>query len=201
MLVALVCSSCSSPAARSDLSAVLAPPAGDAAAITLFLVRHAEPIHPPPEDAPRDPRLNAMGQNRADALARLLESAGIERVLSSDYHRTRETAAPIAEALGLDVELYDPGNLTDLAEVLLATPGRTLVAGHSNTTPELVGLLGGEPGEPIDEGMEFDRLYILTGSREAGISTVVLRYGAPVPEDWKERAAERREGSGGEPDP
>ena len=133
-----------------------------------------------------------MGQDRADALARLLSSAGIERILSSDYHRTRETAAPLAAALGLAVELYDPGDLPAIAADLLAAPGVTFVAGHSNTTPELVSLLGGEPGKPIDEGFEFDRLYILTGSRDSGFTTTVLRYGDPVPEDWKDRAAERR---------
>ncbi len=194
LLVSLALAGCAGRSAGSNSPggepavAQTAPPQ-----VTIFLVRHAETIYPPPADEPRNPPLNAMGQDRADALARLLEPAGIERILSSDYHRTRETTAPLAEALGLEVELYDPGNLAELAEALLATPGRTLVAGHSNTTPELVGLLGGAPGEPIDESIEFDRLYVLTGNRDAGLTTVVLRYGAPVLENWRELATQRRQ--------
>ena len=36
---------------------------------------------------------------------------------------------------------------------------RHLVVGHSNTTPPLVELFGGDAGPPIDEASEYDRLY------------------------------------------
>lgn len=169
-----------------------APPAPPAAPpIVVFLARHAEPVYPPPEDAPRDPQLNAMGQDRADALARLLSSESITRVFSTDYHRTRETAAPVAAAHGLAVESYDPTDLPGFAALLRAMPGRHVVVGHSNTTPELVALLGGDPGAPIDESIEFDRLYALTISADQ-VTTVLLRYGKPVPANWRDTASVRR---------
>jgi len=56
-------------------------------------------------------------------------------------------------------------------------PGRHLVLGHSNTTPQLVEALGGEPGAPIEE-MEYDRLYIVT-LMDGRTSTVLLRFGSP----------------------
>lgn len=159
--------------------------------IVIYLARHAEAIYPPPEAAPRDPQLNAMGQDRADALARLLSSEPITNVFSTDYHRTRETAEPLAMALGLTVESYDPTDLAAFAQTLRATPGRHVVLGHSNTTPELVAALGGDAGAPIDEAMEFDRLYVLTiiGDR---VATALLRYGAPVLPNWRELASTRR---------
>ncbi len=165
---------------------------GEEPATVIFLSRHAEALYPPPDDAPRNPPLNVMGQDRANALVRLLEPAGIEHIHSTDYHRTQETAAPLARRLGLDVGSYDPSDLAAVAKKLLRTPGRHLVLGHSNTTPELVGHLGGEPGPPIDERTEYDRLYMLVIPANGPVTTTVLRYGAPLALDWQERAGERR---------
>ena len=98
-------------------------------------------------------------------------------MLSTDYNRTRQTVTPLAEALGLPVEVYDPRALEAFAERLKTTPGRYVVAGHSNTTPQLVALLGGEPGEPINEDYEFDRLYQVVIGADGSVSSSLLRYG------------------------
>ena len=140
--------------------------------LQVFLVRHAEKI-----DQSKDPDLSAEGLERALTLAGALRNAGIEYVHSSDFIRTRDTAAPLAEAQGLEVELYDPDNLPVLAEKLLRTGGRHLVVGHSNSTPALVKLLGGDPGAEINEEGEFDRLYIVTVAKDKSVNSVMLRYG------------------------
>ncbi len=139
----------------------------------VYLVRHAEKL-----DDSADPPLTEAGVERARLLQRTLVDAGITRVLSSDYQRTRDTASPLAERLGLEVEIYDPRALDDLAERIRSEPGRYLVSGHSNTTPALVERLGGDPGEPIREADEYDRLYVLSVGPE-GTTTVLLRYGSP----------------------
>ncbi len=141
--------------------------------LVVFLVRHAEKV-----DASRDPELSAVGRERAAALARLLRDTGIERIHSSDFIRTRNTAAPTAAALGLEVELYDPRDLPSLVARLKQAGGRHLVVGHSNTTPPAVELLGGEPGPEIDESKEYDRLYVVTVGADSAVSTVLLRYGS-----------------------
>jgi phosphohistidine phosphatase SixA len=161
-------------------------------ATVVLLARHAEAMYPPPEDDPRNPPLSSMGQDRADALARLLADAGITRIHSTDYARTQETAAPTAALLNLPVASYDPTDLPGFAEGLRATPGRHLVLGHSNTTPQLVEALGGDPGAEIDESIEFDRLYVVTIGADGAVTTVLQRYGSPTPADWQERASERR---------
>lgn len=51
------------------------------------------------------------------------------------------------------------------------------MVGHSNTTPELVSILGGEPGPPIDEASEYDRLYVLVPAPEGDTVTIRQRYG------------------------
>jgi phosphohistidine phosphatase SixA len=143
---------------------VESPPAAPESAF--FLVRHAEKA-----DQSEDPPLTDEGRARAENLARTLRDAGVHKIHSSDFERTRETAAPLASGLGLEVELYDPN-----AKTLLGSPGRYLVVGHSNTTPELAGLLGGEPGSAISED-EYDRLYVLSHRPGVGTTTVVLRLG------------------------
>lgn len=140
--------------------------------LVVFLVRHAEKV-----DSSRDPELSAEGRDRAAALARALRDTGIEHVHSTDFIRTRTTAAPVAEALGLEVEIYDPRNMPDFIQQLRHMGGRHLVVGHSNTTPGAVQLLGGEPGGPIEEASEYDRLYVVTVDAEGQVSTVLMRFG------------------------
>ena len=148
------------------------PSASEHEPLLVFLVRHGEKV-----DASEDPELSAAGRNRATALARILRSAEVEYVHSSDFIRTRDTAAPTAIAHGLEVELYDPRDLPTLAETLRRTGGRHLVVGHSTTTPPMVELLGGKSSSAINEEGEFDRLYIVTIGRDGVAQSVVLRYG------------------------
>lgn len=141
--------------------------------MVVFLVRHAEKV-----DHSRDADLSEEGYIRARDLALVLADAGIEQVHSSDFIRTRNTASPVADLYGLEIDLYDPSDLQALADELKTTGGRHLVVGHSNTTPSLVEILGGEAGPAIVEATEYDRLYILTIGKE-GVKTVLLRYGKP----------------------
>lgn len=135
----------------------------------IVLVRHAEKV-----DDSRDAELSETGRARAEVLAALLKDMKIDTIYSSDYIRTRDTARPLAEALGLDLELYNPGDLDALATKLRAAEGRILVVGHSNTTPRLVGLIGGEPGTDIADD-EYDRLYIVVAG-SGGPVTSLLRF-------------------------
>lgn len=142
--------------------------------LVVFLVRHAEKT-----DLGSDPGLSTAGIERAAALARVLRSAEIEYVHSSDFVRTRNTAGPIAAEHGVEVELYDPRDLSSLVERLRRTGGRHLVVGHSNTTPQMVELLGGAPGSAINEEGEYDRLYIVTIGSDKAVNSVMMRYGIP----------------------
>ena len=142
--------------------------------LVVFLVRHGEKA-----DLSEDPELSAAGRERAAALARALRSAEIEYVHSSDFIRTRKTAAPTAAQYGLEVELYDHRDLPTLVEKLRRTGGRHLVVGHSTTTPSMAELLGGKPMSAINEKGEFDRLYIISIGSDGLISSVMMRCGKP----------------------
>jgi hypothetical protein len=62
---------------------------------------------------------------------------------------------------------------------MLQNGGGYLVVGHSNTTPELVEILGGKPGPPIDDANEYDRLYVVTITEDGAVTTEMRRYGEP----------------------
>lgn len=151
ILLVLAASSVRTPAVAETTGS---DPGGDAAQTVVYLVRHAEKAY-----AGADPPLSETGRRRAIALADRLAPVGIDRILSTDYRRTRDTVAPLADRIGVAIELYEPARMEELAEALRSGPGGTvLVVGHSNTTPALVSLLGGVPGDPIAED-EYDRLY------------------------------------------
>lgn len=150
------------------------PAQGSPSATVVYLVRHAEKV-----DESADPELSAVGRARAVELAWVLSEAGITTILSTDFLRTRGTAEPLATALGVKVEIYDPRAAAATVSRIRSLAGPTLVVGHSNTTPGLVTALGGDPHGTIADS-EYDRLYIvvLTGEQ---VTTTLLRYGAPSP--------------------
>lgn len=139
--------------------------------VQIFLVRHAEKM----KDR-QDPDLTEAGHARAESLARILADANITDIHSSDYKRTLQTADPLAKALGIDIALYDPRDLPKMADYLKNTRGIHLVVGHSNTTPPLTELLGGEPHTPIVEETEYDRLYMVSMAEDGSVTSTLLRY-------------------------
>ncbi len=119
---------------------------------TIYLVRHAE------KQAGDNPALTAIGEFRAQNIAKQLASVGINHIFSTDYKRTQQTAKPLADFLKLPIQSYDPRDLTAFAEQLKSLRGSILVVGHSNTTPELTALLSQQKIDEIKEN-EYDNLY------------------------------------------
>ena len=169
------CATNASPSLSSALP--ISSSAQNRAPLEVFLVRHAEKT-----TDKDDPALTIVGQNRAKLLADMLKDAGITHIHSSDYRRTRDTAAPLAQSLGIPVQIYDPRVLIPFAESLITQGGKHLVVGHSNTTPQLTRLLGGEGGAPIIEATEYDRLYVVTALPEGETTTSLLRFGQTIGE-------------------
>ena len=128
---------------------------------TIYLARHAEKSVAAVN--PDDPPLSACGQRRAERLALMLRNVNLDRIYSTPYLRTRETALPAAAGHGLEVEAYDPAGLEAFAAALLNHKQNALVIGHSNTTAVLAGMIAGMAGEEFDED-EYDRLYLVTVS-------------------------------------
>ncbi len=76
----------------------------------LIFVRHAEPVRIDATASggrPVDPPLTPRGVAQAESLADWLAHERIDAVLSSPQRRARETAAPIARAHDIEVEIAD----------------------------------------------------------------------------------------------
>ena len=155
--------------------------------ITIIALRHAEKG----DDDPRDPGLTEAGTARAKQLESILAHAGVTHVFSTNYRRTQETIAPLAATMGIDVATYNPQDIPGFAAKMarLAPGSVAVIAGHSNTTPDLVKALGGQAKDLTEmRGMhlipeeEYNRLYVLTlpspeHTNPGPVTTLELRYG------------------------
>ncbi len=144
----------------------------------VLVVRHAEKV------SDTDERLTDAGRARARSLAKMLRDAGVGAIYATDTERARDTAKPLADALGLKVTQYDTGGgmrgPVD-ARPFVAMLGKehahdvVLVVGHSNTIPDLLKVLGC-PGDLKIAPDEYDNLFVVT-PRAGGSATLIrLRY-------------------------
>lgn len=106
----------------------------------VILVRHAEKA-----TQANDPGLTPAGEQRAQALAQALGGLRVNAILTSPARRARDTAAPLAQALGLQPKAVDggPDHVKAVADAVRAQTGVVLVVGHSNTVPAVIAALGG----------------------------------------------------------
>lgn len=162
------------------------PADGEAKVTTVFLVRHAEKANEPGPDPP----LSEAGKQRAEALARLLQSAGVKGIYTSQFMRTQQTAEPLAKRLGITASpvplAVKPSNSREVSEesireltkkVETHAGGAVLIVGHSNSVPEVIRMLGGDIVPKIDES-KFDDLFVVTVYAGGRAKVVQLKYGS-----------------------
>ena len=155
-------------------------------ATTVFLVRHAEKANEPGPNPP----LSDAGRARAEALARLLQSAGVKAVITSQFLRTQQTAEPVARRLGLtptavtlNPKTSNPREVSEESiqeikkRVEAHAGGAVLVVGHSNSVPDVIRALGGDVVPRIDESV-FDDLFVVTVHGAGRARVVHLKYGS-----------------------
>jgi broad specificity phosphatase PhoE len=164
-LVAAQAAAAATPAAARDTSVT-----------TIILVRHAE------RDTlliGTDQPLRAVGVLRAQALAHALGGSGISAIYVTPWLRNRQTALPLATALGESLIVVDPVDET-VRRLRTRHRGETvLVVGHSNTVPEIVTALTGCPF-PTPGRVAYDGMWVVTLGRDGRATLLTLRYGAPA---------------------
>ncbi|WP_305031224.1 phosphoglycerate mutase family protein [Hymenobacter convexus] len=141
---------------------------------TIYIVRHAEKDST--SDA-ADPTLSALGQARALALRQTLEKRHPAALFTTDTKRTRATLEPLAGALKLEPQVYDPRRGRDLADrVLKEYAGKSVViVGHSNTILSLIDDFGAIP--PVEEIGENEYEYLFTVHSAEGMQPIVETRG------------------------
>ncbi len=149
------------------------------ATTTMIFVRHAEKVSVSGDD----PGLSPAGQRRAIELARQLVDAdvvaGVDAIYSTPFRRTRDTAQPVADALDLPINIYDPSdNEAVLATILKNHKGKIiLIVGHSNTLPTLIADLGASKKVPPIAEDEYDNIYVISIPWFGKTKTIRLRFG------------------------
>jgi phosphohistidine phosphatase SixA len=145
----------------------------------VLLVRHAEPAEQPDDD----PGLSDAGKKRAQDLAAALRDAGVTTIIVSPFRRTRDTAAPLAAALGFKPMVVPIGRSLDghiaaVAAAVRALKGVILVVGHGNTIPEIIAQLGGPRLPDICDSVHDDLFSLVMADGKTRL--VRGRYGAPA---------------------
>jgi broad specificity phosphatase PhoE len=144
----------------------------------VVLVRHAEKAAEPAADPP----LTEAGEARAIALSEYVKSLPVMAVITTQFARTRATAAPLAARLGVAPEVVDaraPNHAQLVAQGILARHRNqtVVVVGHSNTIPDIIAALGAPRVPPICDS-DYDGIYLVWLPDSGGRETVQhLHYG------------------------
>ncbi len=134
-----------------------------------YLIRHAEKDR---RTKTMDPQLTEAGLKRAENWANVFKDISFDKIYSTDYKRTQQTALPTAKSKDLEVLSYGTEKLynNDFKE---QTKNQTvLIVGHSNTTPAFVNaIIGKQEHSQIDDS-DNGKLFIVT--IDNGVSSVII---------------------------
>jgi broad specificity phosphatase PhoE len=156
------------------------------ATTTVIFVRHAD--LEPGVALDSDPSLSAAGRERAERLADFLQDVdvvqSVDYIFMSPMKRTQETAAPLAQRLGIKTEITDESLVEHFVRrVLRRHKGEiTLIVADAEAIPPLIDELHGSKRLPPFAPDDYDELYIVTIPWYGKVKTLRLHYGQqPTP--------------------
>ena len=134
----------------------------------IIIVRHAE------KDTGNNPALTEAGMKRAQKLSSLFAGMKPDEIYSTPYVRTRQTVTPWAKEIAVEITEYNPKDMVQFVEYLQGLKGKTvLIAGHSNTNPQLVNLLINEEKYKNLDDMDYETIFIITIKNGVGKAKVM----------------------------
>jgi phosphohistidine phosphatase SixA len=116
----------------------------------------------------------------------LLKDVGVKGIYTTQYKRTRQTAEPLARQLGVSI-VERPVNSANAAtyardlaqEILVRNAGESvLIVGHSNTVPDIVTALSGQPVSAMTDA-EYDHVFTISVPAAGTPRLKQSRYGRP----------------------
>ena len=146
---------------------------------TVYIVRHAEKV-----DETDSTDLSPAGRQRAVALADALVGRGIDSIFTTPYRRTRQTAQPLAQRIGIRPVDYVARPNDGIVNRVGRIRGKTvLVVGHSNTILEIAKGLGTRPTLTTIASGDYDnllRVRIRRGLLDKSVRLTERTYGPPT---------------------
>ena len=142
---------------------------------TYYVVRHAEKAAAGP-NMTSDLPLSEAGEARAQALRTLLEDKKIREIYSTNTIRTKSTAKPLSDAIGVPVQVYAPGDTTFVSRIKSGSKGAVLIVGHSNTVDDIVnGFVNRNAVQDLPDS-EYSKLFVIRKKGQR-YNLTELRYG------------------------
>ena len=124
----------------------------------VYLFRHAEKQIIKGED---NPELTIAGFSRSNALAKAMADITPGLIYSSEYTRTQQTVAPLAKQWGSDIIIQTAKDPEAQVEAALSNCNKhVIIAGHSNTIPNLISLFGVMDEIAIEDN-QYGDLFII----------------------------------------
>ncbi|MFT5925809.1 MAG: 2,3-bisphosphoglycerate-dependent phosphoglycerate mutase [Rubritalea sp.] len=135
---------------------------------TFYFIRHAEKA----ADQGSDPELTEKGEKRAVNWVNYFFLKDVDHVISSDYNRTKATAAPLAKAKKLGVEIYDVKTVDGIS-LLETYRGKTVALyGHSNTINAYANALQTDSIYNDLEETDYDHFFIVRVDKDGNSNAV-----------------------------
>ena len=124
----------------------------------VYLFRHAEKQIIKGED---NPELTRAGFSRSNVLAQAMADITPGLIYSSEYTRTQQTVAPLAKQWSSDIIIKTAKDPEAQVEAALSNCNKhVIIAGHSNTIPNLISLFGVMEEIAIEDN-QYGDLYII----------------------------------------
>lgn len=138
----------------------------------VYIVRHAERV-----DGSHDSPISSKGETRAEQLAYMLSAADLETIYVTEFRRTQQTAAPLAQRLNLEPVIVPSPDTETLVRKIRShgDDEAILVVGHGNTIPAILETLGYD-NEIRLGGDEYDNLFVLVPRENGDPVLVRFRY-------------------------
>ena len=124
----------------------------------VYLFRHAEKQIIKGED---NPELTRAGFSRSNLLAQAMADITPGLIYSSEYTRTQQTVAPLAKQWSSDIIIKTAKDPEAQVEAALSNCNKhVIIAGHSNTIPNLISLFGVMEEITIEDN-QYGDLFII----------------------------------------
>lgn len=135
---------------------------------TFYFIRHAEKM----TDQGSDPELTEKGSKRAENWVNYFFLKDVDHVISSDFKRTKATAAPLAKAKKVNIELYDVRKATGKS-LLQEYRGKTVALfGHSNTINKYASELQNDSIYKDLDDSDYDHYFIIRVDKDGNSNAV-----------------------------
>ena len=138
-------------------------------ATVYYLIRHAEKDRSTKD---KDPELTEVGVKRAENWANVFKDIPFDKIYSTNYKRTQQTALPTATSKGLEVLSYSTENLFNEDFKTNTEKQTVLIVGHSNTTPAFVNAITGKQEHSQIDDSDNGKLFIVT--IDDGVASLII---------------------------